>query len=100
MGVPAMFVLFDDLGKQYLRRYKGYETLPWCQDACAFLIEREDEAGAVIERAIFDEASRDEVRTNFHRRFGARTDSAGVIARRVRQAVGEAISGEARTAPD
>ena len=30
LGVPAMFALFDDLGKEYLRSYKGYEQLPWC----------------------------------------------------------------------
>ena len=87
LGVPAMFVLFDDLGKQYLRSYKGYDSLPWCSNGCAFLVEREEDIGDVMEQALFDSGSREKVRENFRRRFGDSTDSAQAIAERVRDIV-------------
>jgi hypothetical protein len=89
LGVPALFVLFDDLGKQYLRAFKGYEMLPWCHDRCAFLIETEEVVKDVMEQALFDRSSRDQVCANFHRRFGARTDSAQVISQQIRAVVAE-----------
>ena len=82
-----MFVLFDDLGKQYLRSYKGYDSLPWCSNGCAFLVEREEDIGDVMEQALFDSGSREKVRENFRRRFGDSTDSAQAIAERVRDIV-------------
>jgi len=84
LGVPALFVLFDDLGKQYLRSFKGYDMLPWCKAGCAFLIEHEQDIKDVLEQAISDEVSREVVRASFQRRFGARGDSAKVIARQIR----------------
>lgn len=90
LGVPALFVLFEDLGKKYLMDHKGYDRLPWCEASGAFLIEREDEIADVTEQALFDSSSRDGVRANFQRSFGARPDSARVIAHRIRQIVSAA----------
>ena len=89
LGVPALFVLFDDLGKEYLRCFKGYEMLTWCNNGCAFLIESEIEIKDVMERAMFDADARDQVRSNFQRRFGARGDCAQAIADRIRTLIGE-----------
>ena len=86
MGIPALFVLFDDLGKRYLKTNKGYDSLPWCNEGCAFLIEKEDEIALMLESAIFDEPSRLKVSSNFQRRFVAKTDSARTIAGVIRAA--------------
>ena len=87
LGVPALFALFDDLGKEYLRSFKGYDELPWCKGECAFVIESEGEIRDVMEHAVFDSAARETVCENFRRRFGSREDSANVIGRHVREMV-------------
>jgi hypothetical protein len=89
LGTPAMFVLFDDLGKQALRSLKGYDTLPWCTEGCSFLVEGVEEVARAMEEALFNASAREQVRSNFRRRFGAGRDSAKVIARRIREIVGE-----------
>ena len=83
LGVPAVFVLFDDLGKQYLRSAKGYDRLPWCEGGCAFLIEEEQEVKGVLEQALFDSSSRETVRTNFQHRFGERMESTALISNQI-----------------
>ena len=88
LGIPALFVLFDDLGKEYLRTHKGYDSLPWCEAGGAFLIQREDEVAAVLEQALLDEASRDSVRARFMERYGSRGDGARAIARRIQATLG------------
>ncbi len=89
LGVPPLFVLFEDLAKQNLRSLMGYDMLPWCRDRCSFLIEGTEEVKDILKRALFDEVSRDQVRANFQRIFGATTDSARAIARRIRAVVGK-----------
>ena len=91
LGVPALFVLFEDLGKEYLRTCKGYDTLPWCNNGCAFLIESEIDIKGVMEQALFDADARDQVRSNFQRRFVARAHGARIIADRIREAMGGSI---------
>ena len=91
LGVPALFVLFDDLGKKYLRTFKGYEVPPWCHEGCAFLIDRGDDVGNILRKALFDKPARVQVRANFQRRFGARTESVQVITRLIRESLGEAL---------
>ena len=93
LGVPTLFVLFEDLGKKYLMDHKGYDRLPWCEVSGAFLIEREDEIADVTEQALFDSSSRDKVSANFQRTFGARSDSALLIAHRIRQIISAASAG-------
>ncbi len=88
LGVPALFVLFKDLGKEYLRTSKGYDSLPWCSNGCAFLIESEMDIKSVMEQALLDADARDQVRSNFQRRFVARADGARIIADRIREAIG------------
>ena len=83
LGVPALFTLFDDLGKEFLRTLYGFDQLPWSADKCSFLIENESEAQGVLETALFDESAREEVRSNFQSRFASRSDSAQVVADRI-----------------
>ena len=52
LGVPALFVLFNDLGKEYLRSFKGYDSLPWCEEGCSFLIEREEDVKVFLPQII------------------------------------------------
>ena len=88
LGTPALFVLFDDLGKEYLRTHKGYETLPWSDAGAAFLIQQEEEAGVVLEQALFDAPSRERVLLRFRELYGSRRDGAAVIAGHIRPAMG------------
>ena len=88
LGTPALFVLFDDIGKQYLREHKGYETLPWCDGKSSFLVEREDELLDVINDALFDSESRLDVVTSFQQQFGVREDCANNIAGHIVELVG------------
>ena len=83
LGTPALFVLFDDLAKEFLRSHKGYDTLPWCNYGSSFLIEREDEVEYLLERALFDPESRQAVRANFHERFSVDEDCPRLIARHI-----------------
>lgn len=89
LGTPALFLLFDDLGGKALRSLKGYDRMPWCADHCSFLVEREEEVARGLEEALFNASAREQVRSNFRRRFGARGDSAKVIARWIAETVGE-----------
>ena len=89
LGTPALFVLFDDLGKEYLRTHKGYETLPWSEAGAAFLIQHEDEAGMVLEQALFDGPSRDRVQMRFRDLYGSRPDGAAAVAGHIRAAMGD-----------
>jgi hypothetical protein len=90
LGVPGLFVLFDDLGKQYLRCHNGVDTLPWCQEHCSFLIEHQEEVDEVLGRALSDGSEREKVRTNFERRFVSKAEGASVdIAHRIRELVGD-----------
>ena len=74
LGTPALFVLFDDIGKQYLREHKGYETLPWCDGSSSYLVEHEDNLLDVINDALFNSESRSEVVNSFQSQFGVGED--------------------------
>jgi CDP-glycerol glycerophosphotransferase (TagB/SpsB family) len=100
MGIPALFVLFDDLGKEYLRKNKGYEELPWTQQGCSFLIEDEDQVANVMDRALFDQAARDEVLANFQNRYRHVAASAPAIMNRIRTITGRIIqTGDSQRLP-
>ena len=88
LGTPALFVLFEELGKQYLQERKGYSVPPWCFDGCTFLIQEEDEIPRVLSEALFDAPSRSRVRSNFQDRFAGRTDSADAIGRHITGVLG------------
>ena len=83
LGTPALFVLFDDLGKQYLREHKGYDSLPWCDGSSSYFVEHEDDLLDVIGDALFDLESRSEVVTSFQNLFGVNEDCPKNIAKHV-----------------
>jgi len=87
LGVPALFVLFEDLGKRYLQTFKGYEIPLWCRENCTFLVEREVGAIDVVKQALFDNTSRIQVCSRFSKRYKKNTNIARLIARRIRQIV-------------
>lgn len=89
LGVPAMFVLFEDLGQRFFRKLKDYDRPLWCEDGCAFVIEHPGEIMSVIHSATQDESAREAVKANFQRRFGVRNNSAKLIADRIKEVVSE-----------
>lgn len=88
LGTPALFALFDDLGKASLRRLKGYGTLPWVERHCAFVLESCNEIEAAIESALFDENQRARVMNSFRKYYCSRPPSARVIGSIIRQTIG------------
>ncbi len=87
LGVPAVFVLFEDLGRAWLLKHKGYSTLPWSDDGCSYLIEHEDEVEPVISEALFDSESRRTIIGKFCQKYGPTFDSTREIVRRILQTV-------------
>jgi hypothetical protein len=87
LGVPTVFALFDDLGKRYLARHKGYELPPWCLEEPVFLIERQEEASPVLEQALHDEGRRRAVCERFAKRLAASADSSRMILAVMRDAM-------------
>ena len=91
LGIPPLFVMFPDLGQEYLANHKGYKLPPWSQDECSFLIEEEDSAEKILEQALFDQVSRDRVCVNFLARFGSTRGGAEAIIRHINRIMGQAI---------
>lgn len=89
LGVPALFVLFEYLGRKSFKELKGYGQPVWCVEGCSFLIEREEEISKTMNSAIFNEDARSIVKTNFQRRFGSQNNSAKLIAERIKAMVNE-----------
>lgn len=69
-GTPGLFVLFADLGQEYLRTNKGYSFPLWCIQSCSFLIKEELDIANVLREALWNETSREIVKGNFQRHFG------------------------------
>jgi len=87
LGTPALYVLFDDLGKAYLRRHKGYDIVPWVEGGCAFVMDSKSEMNDVIATALFNDEARARVRENFARRYGARPLGAQAVGTIIRRAL-------------
>jgi len=85
LGTPALYVLFDDLGKAYLRQHKGYEIVPWVERGCAFAMDSKSEMHNVIVTALFNEEARSQVRDNFSRWYGTRPLGAQAVGTIIRQ---------------
>lgn len=88
LGIPALLVLFDDLGKKYLRTNKGYELPPWCLDNCSFLVEDRNKIREVLGNALFNDADRAEIIGNFRARFS----SDGGVARSITEHIQATVS--------
>ncbi len=74
IGIPAIFVLFNDIGKPHLELLKGYDTIPYTQNECSFLIETKEDIQVTLDRAIYDQTLRDRVIDNFSREYGNLTN--------------------------
>jgi len=91
LGVPALLVLFDDLGKKYLRTNKGYELPPWCRDNCSFLIEDGNKILEGLERALFNDVARAEIIGNFQARFSSDEGVAKSIAEHIQATISQQV---------
>ena len=89
LGVPALFVLFEDLGQRFFKELKGYDWPIWCIEDCVFVIENTEEIGQVITSAITDDETRCRTMGNFQRRFGLRRNSARLIANHIKAILAE-----------
>ena len=70
IGIPAVYVLFSDIGKPYLKQLKGYDTIPYTLNECSFSIEAEEDIQPILDKAIYDQTYRDEVIDNFNNQYG------------------------------
>lgn len=84
LGTPAMYLLFDDLGKASLRRLKGYDCPPWAKAGGAFVVDSFSDLTIEIDRALWDEDARGNVGKRFAEEFGFEQASAPAIAAMVR----------------
>lgn len=91
MGIPALLVLFDDLGKNYLLTNKGYELPPWCRDNCSFLVQDGNKIREVLERALFNDAARAEIVGNFQTRFSKDGGVAKSIAEHIQTTISQQV---------
>jgi UDP-N-acetylglucosamine 2-epimerase len=91
LGVPALLVLFDDLGKKYLRTNKGYELPPWCHDNCSFMIEDGNRIPEVLVRALCNDTARAEIISNFRARFSKYGGIANSIAEHIQATVSQQV---------
>jgi hypothetical protein len=72
--IPALNVLFDDVGGKTLAAKKGYPVPPWCEAGAAFVITRMDDVPEVLDRALGAAAARRAVVEAFDRYFEARSE--------------------------
>ena len=80
LGTPTVYVLFDDLGKTYLRQHKGYDCVPWATRGAAFLLGSSSrDLRAIIRAALFDEAGRKKIMENFAAFYGSRPASTRAV---------------------
>nr|MBI3612727.1 CDP-glycerol glycerophosphotransferase family protein [Nitrospirota bacterium] len=84
LDTPALYALFDDLGKAYVRRHKGYDMVPWAARECAFALDSSSDLRGIIDSALFDEAARARVRENFRRCYRARPPAGEAVAAVIR----------------
>lgn len=92
LGTPTLYVLFDDLGKAYMRRMKGYDVVPWAARNCSFLLDSFGDARAIIHSALFDEAARDWVRGNFRRCYESGPPAGEAVAVVIRAALEKSVA--------
>lgn len=98
LGVPSLFVLFEDLGRQYLDTHKGYSLPPWCRDGCSFLIEEESDIQSVMEQALWDDSHRMMIQANFQQRFGTRGQGNTTISSNISKIILKRIRNTSPTA--
>ncbi|MBC8279206.1 MAG: hypothetical protein H8E48_00325, partial [Chloroflexi bacterium] len=98
LGIPSLYVLFPDLGQQFLLDHKGYRFPPWCNDGCAYLIERENQVQSVLSEALNNQISRKQVCTNFSSRFGSTTEDIEVILQHITRIIEQVNTSTARPA--
>lgn len=79
LGIPAVFVLFRDIGKPYLKQLKGYDTIPYTLNGCSFHIELEEDIQPILDQAIYDQKHRDVILNNFNHHYGNLTDGVKCI---------------------
>ena len=88
LGTPTLYVLFDDLGKAYLRQHKGYDCVPWAKRDAAFLLDSSCSSvglHAIIRASLFDEAARQRIRDNFAAFYGSRPPGTQAVAAVIRR---------------
>jgi len=70
-GIPAVHLLYEDIGYQRLLDIKGYGAPPWCIAGASFLVTDASQQDEIIRTALFDDAERNRVMSNFSHYFGS-----------------------------
>lgn len=70
MGIPSVFVLFENLGQKYLSKFKGYSHPTWCYDNCSFVINEDKDIHKIMNIALYDQSERNTVTNNFSKMYG------------------------------
>jgi len=78
-GIPALNVLFTDVGGRTLAARKGYAVPPWCEAGAAFLILRAQEMDKVLDRALGSAEARRGVMDAFDEYFSVGTEGAPAL---------------------
>jgi hypothetical protein len=80
-GIPALHVLYADIGERRLFAKKGYRIPPWCEAGAAFAIRDPRDAETALERALNDDALRARTLGRFDDYFQVGAPCAAALAR-------------------
>lgn len=70
-GIPAVHLLYEDIGFQRLLDIKGYGIPPWCTAGASFLVTDDSQQEDIIRTALFDDAERNRVMSRFSHYFSS-----------------------------
>ncbi len=86
-GLPAVHILYKDIGFRRLYRKKGFGIPPWCTRKAAFLITDREQHGAVLSMALIDEQERASRMQEFDDYFGVSKEAAPLLIKKISQTV-------------
>jgi hypothetical protein len=79
-GIPALHLLYHDVGAARLRQKKGFDVPPHCRRGAGFILQNAGDEQRILRRALFDHAARDSVVSCFDDFFATRTIAAPRLA--------------------
>ena len=82
-GIPAIHLLYADVGGQCLRVKKGYSVPPWCETGAAFLVRQPGGEDEVLGRALGNDEGRDRAIAAFDQYFSVREEAMPALGARL-----------------
>ena len=87
LGVPAVYILFEDLGQRNLKESKGYSIPLWARHGSSFIIRNQEELSSTIDEALFNLPRRNQVLANFNSRFSSSVNHSDCIINRIKASI-------------